>query len=132
MKSNSVYREAGKFSGVILLMGIIEFILFCVFLSFRLDILLGVVYGCAFSSLNFFYLAYSVKKSVEKGENGAKAHMAISYNVRLCLTAVMIIIAAKTDAIYFWAAIIPLFFQKIAVHIVGFINSRNSKGSENS
>ena len=111
-------------------MGIIEFILFCAFLSFRTDILIGVLYGCTFICLNFLYLAYSVKKSVEKNGSGAKAHIAISYNLRLILTAIMIIVAVKVEFIHFWAAIIPLVFHKIVVHILGFISSRKDKGSE--
>ncbi len=130
MKDNSVYIEAAKFTGVVFLFGLMEFIVFLVGLSFRIDILIGVLYGCTFTSLNFFYLAYSVKKSIKKGENGAKAHMALSYNSRLILTAVMIIIAAKIDIIHFWAAVIPILFQRIAIHIVGFINSQRHKGSE--
>lgn len=132
MKNDSVYIEALKFTGIIFLLGFVEFIIFLVCLSFRIDVLLGVLYGCTFTSLNFFYLAYSVKKSIKKSESGAKAHMALSYNSRLFLTAVIIIIAVKIDFIHFWAAIIPILFQRIAIHIVGFINSQKHKGSENS
>jgi len=132
MKSNSVYKDAAKVCGLIFLFGIIEFLIFTAFLSFRRDILIGVLYGCAFTSLSFFYLAYSVKKSVEKSEGGAKAHMTISYNVRLVLTAVMVVVAARYEAIHFWAAIIPLLYQRLTVHIVNFLNSFNKKGSENS
>lgn len=132
MNNNSVYKDAARVSGLIYLFGVIEFLIFTVFLSFRRDILTGVLYGCTFASLSFFYLAYSVKKSVEKSEGGAKAHMAVSYNVRLVLTAVMIVVAARSEQIHFWAAIIPLLYQRPAVHIVDFINSHNKKGSENS
>lgn len=132
MKSNSVYKDAAKVCFVILLLSIIEFIIFSVFLSFRVDILIGVIYGCAFTCASFFYLAYSVKKSMEKSPAGAKAQMAMSYNARLVLSAIMIILAAIIDAIYFWAAIIPLLSQRIAIHIVSLLSSRNKKGSEQS
>lgn len=129
---NSVYKEALRVSAIVFLLGIIEFIAFSAFLSFRSDIIIGVLYGCAFSCLNFFYLAYSVQKSVNSSEKGAKMHMAGSYNIRLLLTAAMVIVAAKTEFIHFWAALIPLIFPRIAVHIVGILSSRKSKGSENS
>ena len=132
MKNNSVYKDALRVCLMILLFGIVEFIIFSVFLSFRVDILIGVVYGCAFVCANFFYLAYSVKKSIDKTPSGAKAHMAISYNVRLVLTAVMIIFAASSQSIHFWAAIIPILFQRPAISIVGLITSRSKKRSENS
>ena len=132
MKNNSVYKDAANVCLVILLLGIIEFIIFSVFLSFRLDILIGVLYGSAFVCANFFYLAYSVKKSIDKSPAGAKAHMAMSYNARLALTAIMVIVAATSPAIHFWAAIIPILSQRLAIFIVSFINSHGKKRGENS
>ena len=132
MKNNSVYKDAAKVCLVILLLGVVEFIIFSVFLSLRIDILTGVVYGCAFTCANFFYLAYSVNKSIDKGPAGAKAQMAMSYNARLVLTAIMIIFAATSSAIHFWAAIIPLLFQRISIYIVSFTKPRKKEGSENS
>ena len=131
MKNNSVYKDATIFSALIFLLGILEFIILCIFLSPRLDILIGTLYGCVFVSLNFFYLAYSVKKSSAKEESKAKAHMSFTYMVRMLLTGVMVIIAAKVKWIHIWAAIIPLLFQRIAVPITASISLRN-KGSENS
>ncbi len=126
-ENNSVYKEALKVTVVIFLLGAIEFILLTAFMSFRIDVFLGTLYGCVFSSANFFYLAYSVKKSVSKSENGAKAYMSGTYTIRMLLTAAMIIIAAKVSCIYIWAAIIPLVFTRIAAMIVPFINKRRNK-----
>lgn len=130
MNNNSVYKEAAIVSGIIFLMGFIEFIVFTVFLSFRGDILIGVVYGCLFACANFFYLAYSVKKSVEKEEKKAQAYMSASYTSRMLLTAIMVIIAAKAEHIHLWAAIIPLLFLRFAVYIRSFISTHSKKGSE--
>lgn len=132
MENNSVYKDAAKVCLVILLLGIVEFIIFSVFLSLRIDILIGVMYGCAFTCASFFYLAHSVKKSLDKDPAGAKAQMATSYNARLLLTAAMLIVAAKVASIHFWAAIIPLLFQRVAIYIVSFTKPRKKKGSENS
>ncbi len=127
--NNSVYKEALRVSVVIFLLGIIEFIAFTAFFSFRSDIIIGVLYGCAFTSLNFFYLAYSVKQSTQKSENGAKAYMSATYSSRIFLTAAMIFIAAKVDFINIWAAIIPLAFTRIAVFIISLLNaSTKQKG----
>lgn len=132
MKNNSVYKEAARVSAVIFILGAVEFILFTVFMNFRLDILIGVLYGCTFTSLNFFYLASCVKKAVEKEEKAAKAYMSMSYSTRLLLTATMVIIAVRVEIIYLWSAIIPLIFQRLSIYIVSFLNSRSRKGSENS
>ncbi len=124
MENNSVYKDALKVSAVIFILGVIEFILFTVFMGFRLDILIGVVYGCTFTSLSFFYLASCVKKAVEKEEKAAKAYMSSTYTVRMLLLGVMIFIAAKVKFIYFWAAIIPIVFQRIAATVVPIIKKR--------
>ena len=129
---NAVYKDAAKVSIFILLFGIVEFIVLTAFLSLRLDILLGVAYGCAFSVFSFFYLAFSVKKSVDKDEKAAKAYMAMSYNARMLLTAVAIIIAVKVESIHLWSAIIPLFFQRPSVYAVSFTHSLRKKRSEKS
>lgn len=130
MNSNSVYKDATKFSAIVFLLGIIEFLVFFIFLSFRLDILIGTFYGCTFVSLNFFYLAYSVKKSISMSENKAKAYMSATYTARMIIIAVMVVVAARFDSINIWAAVIPLVFQRIAIHITSRLSAH--KGSENS
>lgn len=127
MKNNSVYKEAAKVSAVIFILGVVEFILFTVFMSLRLDIFIGVLYGCTFTSLNFFYLAFCVKRAVEKEEKAARAYMSSTYTARVLLLGVMVFIAAKAQFIYFWAAIIPIVFQRIAATIVPAIERRRGK-----
>lgn len=126
MKTESTYTDALKVTAVIFILGLIEFIIFTIFKGFRSDILIGTLYGCVFVSLNFFYLAYCVIKSVEKEEKAAKAYMSWTYTLRMILTAVMIIVAAKVSFIHFWSAIIPLAFTRIAVMAVQFLWKRRN------
>lgn len=125
-EKSSVYREAARVSGIIFLFGLIELVIFSIFMSFRRDVLIGVLYGCAFASLNFFYLAFCVKQSVKRTEGAAKAFMGATYTTRIILCGVMIVIAAKVAAINLWAAIIPLFFQRFAVFAVNFFGKRGN------
>ena len=127
MKTESIYKDALKVSVVIFILGLIEFIIFTVFSGFRMSILTGTLYGCVFASLNFFYLARCVNKCVDMDEKAAKAYMSSTYTLRMILTAVMIIIAAKVSFIHFWAAIIPLAFTRLAVMAVQFIWKRRDK-----
>ena len=127
MKTESVYKDAAKVSAVIFMLGAIEFLIFTICMSFRFDILIGTFYGCFFASLSFFYLARCVTKCVEKDEKAAKAYMSATYTARMLLAAVAIIVAAKVNFIYFWAAIIPFVFTRIAVMAVQFIWKRRDK-----
>ena len=124
MESESVYKTAGKISGIIFILGIIEFILFSVFMSLKVNIAVGTLYGCAFASANFFYLAYCVKQSTSRSEGSAKAYMGATYSSRILLTGVMLFIAAKVDIIYFCSAVIPLVFPRIAVFILTLSGKR--------
>ena len=127
MQTDSVYKDALKVTGIIFILGMIEFLIFTLFMKFRTDILIGTLYGCAFSSANFFYLAYCVDKSVEKDEKAAKAYMSSTYTFRMLLTAAMVVVAAKVDCIYIWSAIIPLTFTRIAATIVPLLKNRRNK-----
>ena len=120
MKNNSVYKDAKDVSVIIFILGLVECICLCLIMSFRIDILIGALYGCSFASLNFFYLAYSIKKSLTKSEDKAKAYMSGTYSTRIFLTAVMIFIASKVRIINIWGAIIPLVFPRIAIFILSF------------
>lgn len=124
MQTDSVYKDALKVTAVIFILGLFEFILFTLFMKFRIDVLIGVLYGCTFASANFFYLAYSVKRSVTKDEKAAKAYMSATYTSRMLLTAVMIVVATKVKYIYLWSAIIPLIFTRIAATIVPLLKKR--------
>ena len=124
MENNSVYREAAKVSVIIFVLGLIEFICFCIGKQCRLDVFLGVLYGCSFTVLKFFYLAFCVKKSLTKGEKEAEKYMSATYSTRMLLTAAMVFFAAKIEIINIWAAIIPLVFQQLAVFILNFIRKK--------
>lgn len=121
---NTVYREAAKVSGIIFAFGLIELIVFSLVMSFRRDVLIGVLYGCTFAALNFFYLAFCVSQSVKRTEGAAKAFMGATYTTRIILCGIMIVVAAKVDAINLWAAIIPLFFQRFAVFAANLFAKR--------
>ena len=64
---------------------------------------------------------------MEKEEKAAKAYMASTYSTRILFLGLMVFIAAKVDFIHFWAAIIPLVFQRIAATVVPMFKKRREK-----
>jgi len=127
VENNSVYKDAAQVSILVFALGILELLLFTLFLDFKTEYLFGALYGCLFASLNFFYLAYCVKKSVEKSEKAASAYVSGTYSSRIFLTAVMVFAAAKLDFINIWAAVVPLVFPRIAIFVLSVIRKRGVK-----
>ena len=53
--------------------------------------------------------------------------MSSTYTARILLLGVMVFIAAKVSFIHFWAAIIPIVFQRIAATVVPMFEKRREK-----
>ena len=98
--------------GALILSGA-ELLVYLIIRRMSLSVLLGTLYGCAFTVLSFILLAYFVQKAVDKSENGAKAYMSGAYTLRLLLTAAMVIAAFKIPQINWLAAVIPLLFRDL-------------------
>lgn len=136
MLSPELKKQFNTISRVVLILGAAELGVFLV-LSLVFDIsflraLLADILGCAAAILNFYLLARSVEKSLEKGSKGAQAHMGLSYMGRLALVAAMVIIAIKLPSIFnLWAAVIPLLFPRIAIMLTNLKSKSDVKGDEN-
>jgi len=76
--------------------------------------IIGALFGCLYTLLNFILMGYAVNKSVTAPSPAkAQAYMAVSYFLRYAITAAVIYIALKAEYLNAVAVIIPLFFPKI-------------------
>ena len=103
--------------GALILSGA-ELLVYLIIRRMSLSVLLGTLYGCAFTVLSFILLAYFVQKAVDKSENGAKAYMSGAYTLRLLLTAAMVVAAFKIPQINWLAAVIPLLFPRLIIMVL--------------
>ncbi len=86
--------------------------------SFRLlPILLGLAGGSAVAIANFTVMCLTVQKAVEfSDQKQMKAFFQGSYNGRLLLQAVWVIIALVVSGIHSWAGILPLLFPNATIY----------------
>lgn len=109
------------------LLAFVMVLIFALVGHFSLEVIWGAILGAGFVSLSFWWLAVSVTKYVEKDPKTAQAKVSATYTVRLLLVAVMIIVAIKVPFFNFVAAIIPLFYQRLVIMVVGKMRSNESK-----
>ncbi len=96
--------------------------------KFSFRVILGVLLSFVFTLLTYLHLAYSLKKALGMSEGG-QSYLQRSYTVRLLLQAACAVIAAKVPQIDVYAGIIPLFFPRLALYAMGFMENRR-KGEE--
>ena len=80
-----------------------------------LPVLWGGLYGAFFAILNFFLMGLTVQKAVGKEEKDAATLMRLSQAGRMLLLVLAGVAAAVIPVFDLIAALIPLFFPRIAV-----------------
>lgn len=87
----------------------------------------GALLGCSFVSLSFLWLAFSVSKNIEKDPENAQKRVSATYTYRLIATGAMVLIAIKVPIFNPVAAVIPIFYQRFVIMLVGHIRSKEDK-----
>lgn len=90
----------------------------------------GALLGCGYVSLSFLWLAFSVSKNVEKDPENAKKRVSATYTYRLLVMAAVIILAVKVPVFNWVATIIPLFYQRIVITVVGKMRVKEDNKKE--
>ncbi len=90
----------------------------------------GALLGCIYVSLSFLWLAFSVSKNVEKDPENAKKRVSATYTYRLLIMAAVVIIAIKVPVFNWVATIIPLFYQRIVITVVGKMRIKEDNKKE--
>ena len=96
---------------------------------FSLGVVLGVLLSFVITALTYLHLARSIAKSLSM-EEGGPAYLQRSYTVRLLLQAGCAVIAYLVPQIDIIAAIVPLFFPRLALYGIQIIEARKQKKGE--
>ena len=98
--------------------------------TFSVDVIFGALLGCSFVSFSFLWLAISVSKNVEKDPENAKKRVSATYTYRLILMAAVIILAIKAPVFNWVATVIPIFYQRLVITVVGKIRIKEDSKKE--
>ena len=88
-------------------------------------VILGNLLGAAANLLNFFLMALTVQKALEKEEKEAKQTVKLSHSLRMLMLFVAAILGILLPCFYTIASIIPFFFTRIAIMIRQFFKNKN-------
>ncbi|MBQ7291656.1 MAG: ATP synthase subunit I [Clostridia bacterium] len=88
-------------------------------------VILGNLLGAAANLLNFFLMALTVQKALEKEEKEAKQAMKLSHSMRMLMLFVMALLGILLPCFNTIATVIPFFFTRIAIMFRQFFKSKN-------
>ncbi len=112
------------------ILGAVMVLIFAVIGRFSLSVIWGALLGNAFVSLSFFWLAVSVSKNVEKDPENARKRVSATYTYRLLAMAAMVIVAIKLPMFNWVAAVVPLFYQRLVITVVGKLRIKEDSKKE--
>ncbi len=111
----TVKRETKYIAFVALLLSVVMEIVFVLFGRWDYTVLLGNLLGASVAVLNFFLMGLTVQGAVELEEKEAKERMKLSMTLRNLMLMAAAVLGLLLPCFNAVAAIIPLFFVRIAV-----------------
>ncbi len=128
----TVMKETRYIAGVTIVLSVIMESVFLIIGMWSYKVLIGNILGAAAAVANFLLMGMTVQKAVTKDEKGAASLMKLSQTLRnmmLLVTAVLAIVLPFINPV---AAIIPLFFPRIAITLIPLRDRKLINGKENS
>lgn len=98
--------------------------IFLVFSRWDPSVLFGNLLSAFAVILNFFFMALTVQKALEKEEGDAKNHMKLSQSIRFLFLAVVLVIGLSLPCFHSLAVVIPVFFPRIAILFRSLFNRK--------
>lgn len=133
-KNRPIYSEIRSLSPYYLVMSGIYLAIvtiLCCALGGDYSLPIGAVYGIVLSALNFLVLGICAQNALGKGTpKSAQTYMNISYCLRYLGLFGLLTIAALVPFINLIAAVIPLFFVRIAITIREIKNERAERSDK--
>ena len=125
---STVRRETVYITVWVAILSIVLQAVFLVAGQWNTDVLFGNLISAAAAAANFFLMGITVQKAVNKEQKDAAQLMRFSQSGRLFLQ----FAAAAVGVLFFEpiAAVLPLFFPRIAIAFRPFIGKKNDKATE--
>lgn len=125
----TVWKETKYIAAWVLRFSILMQAVFLVLGQWDYTVLLGNLLSGTAVILNFFAMAYTVQKALEKTTKDATAALRFSKSLRMAALFTVTLAGVILEGFHLFAVIIPLIFPRIAIAIRPLWN-KNEKGTE--
>ena len=105
--------------------------IFLILRQWDLRVLFGGMLGAFFAVLNFFLMGLGIQKALTQEAGDAKNLMKLSQSLRLLMLGLVLVLAFSVPAFNPLAAVIPLFFPRIAILLRPLYDPDFRKNGEN-
>lgn len=122
-----VFSETRSVAVWALIFSVIMQSVFLIIGKWDYTVLLGNILGYASVMLNFFLMAFSVQKALEKDEKDAKQTMTLSHSLRMLMLFLIALAGVLLPFFNTLAVIIPFIFPGIAVKIRSLLGNKTNK-----
>ena len=113
VKQETLRIGGGTLLGVIVMLGV-----FALLGKFSMAVLISGVLGGIVAVLNFFLLGLMVQKAANSQEDQARKWMQFSYNTRMFLMVVWLMVAIAVPALNWVAGLIPLLMPRLTIGVM--------------
>ena len=86
--------------------------------KWSISVLFSCLFGLTGALLNFFLMAYTVQKAVEKEDDKERRNLLkISQSLRMIMLLAFAVLGASLDFFNTWAVLVPMLFPRMAIFI---------------
>lgn len=119
-----IKRETLYIGAWVLILSAIMQAVFLIIGKWDYTVLLGNLLTGSASVLNFFLMALTVKRAVDKEEKDARGTMKASQALRNLMMFVIVVLGVLLPCFNIWASIIPVFFPRISMLFRAMFNKK--------
>jgi hypothetical protein len=127
-----VAKETRYIAGITIILSILMEAVFLIIGMWSYKVLIGNILGAGVAVANFLLMGITVQNAVQKDEKDAASLMKVSQMLRNLMLLITALLAFLLPFINPAAAIIPLFFPRIAIFLIPVRDRKISNGKENS
>ena len=127
-----VAKETRYIAGITIILSILMEAAFLIIGMWCYNVLIGNILGAGVAVANFLLMGITVQNAVQKDEKDAASLMKVSQMLRNLMLLITALLAFLLPFINPAAAIIPLFFPRIAILLIPVRDRKISNGKENS
>ncbi len=119
-----IKRETLYIGAWVLILSAIMQAVFLIIGKWDYTVLLGNLLTGSASVLNFFLMALTVQRAVDKEEKDARGTMKASQALRNLMMFVIVVLGVLLPCFNIWASIIPVFFPRISMLFRAMLNKK--------